>query len=159
MKESTSFKELAAALATGVLFGVGLSVSGMTQPSKVVGFLDFFGDWDPSLGLVMAAAVAVHAVGRRVASGRAAPILGGHFRLPDREGIDGRLLIGSVIFGAGWGLGGICPGPALTALPGAQWQMWLFVLAMTAGVLAFQLFDFLTRRQRASAAALAEKVK
>lgn len=146
MKERTSKAELFTAFSIGALFGFGLILSGMTQPSKVVGFLDFFGNWDPSLALVMAGAIGVHVLGRALAKRFSSPVLGGHFRSPEHERLDARLLVGSVLFGAGWGLGGVCPGPALTALAGAGWPMALFVAAMIVGMLGFEGFNKLTAK-------------
>ena len=99
-------------LALGLLFGMGLVVSGMSDPAKVLNFLDPLGTWDPSLGFVMAGAVLVVFFGYRVVLAGAAPIFGGHFYLTTRTEIDGRIIVGSAIFEIGWGLGGFCPGPA-----------------------------------------------
>lgn len=119
------------ALVSGVLFGAGLVVSGMTLPDKVVGFLDMFGgSWDPSLALVMAAAIAVHAAAYRWIKGRPSPLWAERWSLPTRRDIDGRLLLGAALFGAGWGLGGFCPGPGLLSLTGGGVSGIVFVLAM-----------------------------
>ena len=108
-------------LLTGLLFGIGLIVAGMTDPSKVLGFLDLAGRWDPSLGLVMAGAIAVGLVAFGVAAGRRRSWLGRPMRLPTASVIDRRLVLDSLAFGAGWGLAGYCPGPALASLiPGRQ---------------------------------------
>lgn len=106
---------IAAAFA-GAVFAVGLTVSGMTQPTKVIGFLDLFGDWDPSLAFVMGGALLVYGVGFRVIRGRPRPVLDLEFHLPTRRDVDGRLLGGAALFGVGWGLGGFCPGPALASV-------------------------------------------
>lgn len=119
-----------AALVAGVLFGVGLVVSGMTLPSKVAGFLDFTGAWDPTLVFVMGGAIAVHAVVYRVVRGRASPLLAERFQLPTRKDVDARLVLGAAIFGLGWGLGGLCPGPAVTSLVSGRFEVAAFVLAM-----------------------------
>ena len=103
-------------LALGLLFGIGLVISGMSDPAKVLNFLDFSGTWDPSLAFVMGGAVVVAFVGFRLVFRRDVPIIGGTFQLPTKNGIDRRILVGPAVFGIGWGLGGFCPGPALTAL-------------------------------------------
>lgn len=128
-------KKRLSALLAGVLFGVGLAVAGMTQPSKVLGFLDVSGKWDPSLGLVMVGAIAVHVVGYRLARGRLAPVFDDRFHLPARRDVDPRLVIGALLFGAGWGLGGFCPGPALASAGAGAFPAILFVGAMLAGML------------------------
>jgi uncharacterized protein len=125
----------AAAFASGALLGGGLLVSGMTEPAAVQGFLDVAGDWDPSLALVMLAAVAVHMLGLRLVARRSSPLFGGEFPAPRRRAIDGRLLAGAALFGVGWGMAGFCPGPALVAAGGAQMAALVFVATMTAGML------------------------
>lgn len=122
-----------AALAAGGLFGVGLGLSGMTSPAKVIGFLDVAGAWDASLAFVMIGAIAIHAVLRRLVLRRTSPVFAGGFDLPTTSSIDRRVVVGSALFGIGWGLAGYCPGPALVSVvtgPGAL----LFVLAMAAGM-------------------------
>lgn len=119
-----------AALVAGVLFGVGLVVSGMTLPSKVAGFLDFTGSWDPTLMFVMGGAIAVHAIVYRVVRGRRSPLFAERFQLPTRKDVDARLVLGAAIFGLGWGLGGLCPGPAVTSLVSGHFEIVAFVLAM-----------------------------
>ncbi len=121
-------------LALGLLIGVGLVVSGMSDPAKVLNFLDLAGTWDPSLAFVMGGAVIVTFVGYRLVFRRAAPISGATFQVPTRKDIDGRILAGPAIFGIGWGLGGFCPGPALTALALAAPGTLAFVPAMLAGM-------------------------
>lgn len=128
---------LAAALASGILFGVGLVVSQMVDPGKVLAFLDIAGRWDPSLALVMVAALAVAIPGFRLAQRRGAPVLGGRFDRPASQRIDRRLAIGAAIFGIGWGLVGFCPGPAIAALAFAGLEPPLFVLAMIAGAVIY----------------------
>jgi uncharacterized membrane protein YedE/YeeE len=123
-------------LAAGALFGIGLVLGGMTRPRKVIGFLDFGGNWDPSLACVMLGAVAVHFLGYRVAQGRAAPLLGDEFALPTRRHIDARLVLGSAVFGIGWGLAGYCPGPALVSLGAGNLGALVFVATMLVGMLA-----------------------
>jgi hypothetical protein len=122
------------ALASGALFGVGLLVSGMTNPAKVLAFLDVAGDWDPSLAFVMAGAIPVAALGFALGRRRAAPLYEPSFSPPARGTLDARLFAGAVLFGLGWGLAGFCPGPALASLGLGAWQVALFVLAMLAGM-------------------------
>lgn len=123
------------ALAAGLVFGVGLAIAGMTQPSKVIGFLDVGGSWDPSLALVMVGAIAVHFVAQRIIVRRSAPLFDDRFHLPTRRDADPRLLAGALLFGAGWGLGGFCPGPALTSAAAGVFPATVFVAAMTAGMI------------------------
>jgi uncharacterized membrane protein YedE/YeeE len=121
-------------LAAGLVFGLGLVVSGMIDPAKVLNFLDLFGHWDPSLAFVMAGAVAVTLVGYRLVLQHPGPLLGGGFALPTRRDLDRRLLVGAAVFGVGWGLGGYCPGPAITALGLAATGTLVFVPAMLIGM-------------------------
>ncbi|MBS7662840.1 YeeE/YedE family protein [Pseudomonas lalucatii] len=125
------------ALLAGLLFGLGLLLSGMANPAKVLGFLDLAGAWDPSLLLVMAGAIGVAAAPMAWARGRSRSLLGAVVRLPGKRELDRRLIGGSLVFGIGWGLAGICPGPALVILFSGHWQAVLFVLAMLAGMLLF----------------------
>jgi len=129
------------ALLAGLVFGLGLTISEMTNPAKVLAFLDLFGNWDPSLAFVMGSALMVTAIGYRLAWQRAAPIFADQFQLPGRSGIDGRLAIGAVLFGAGWGLVGLCPGPAIAALSFGGPPILIFLAAMGTGMAAFELFD------------------
>jgi uncharacterized membrane protein YedE/YeeE len=129
--------EIVASLAAGLLFGAGLVVSGMANPAKVLGFLDLFGAWDPSLALVMAGAVGVGLVGFASAPRQARSALGLPMRLPAQAGIDRRLVLGAAVFGVGWGLAGFCPGPALVALTTGSPKAILFVGAMLAGMAGF----------------------
>jgi len=123
------------AIAYGLLFAVGLALAGMVQPEKVTAFLDVLGDWDPSLAFVMVGAIGVYAVGRRLVTGWPRPLLAPEFSSPTPTRIDGRLIAGAILFGVGWGLGGLCPGPALVALgAGTRAAVW-FVPAMVAGML------------------------
>jgi uncharacterized membrane protein YedE/YeeE len=121
-------------LALGLLFGAGLVVSGMSDPAKVLNFLDLFGTWDPSLALVMGGAVLVTFVGYRFVLARGEPIVGARFHLPSRNDIDARIVAGPAIFGIGWGLGGFCPGPALTALGLGATGTLAFIPAMIVGM-------------------------
>jgi len=122
-----------AALACGLLCGFGLMVAGMTDPAKVLAFLDVAGAWDPSLALVMAAAASMALVGFRVAGRLARPLLGGKADLPATRGIDPSLVAGSVLFGVGWGLVGFCPGPALVALGMFSGDAAIFLVAALLG--------------------------
>lgn len=125
---------LAVNFALGLLFGLGLVISGMGDPAKVLNFLDVAGTWDPSLIFVMAGAVAVTFAGYRVARGRAAPLLADRFQWPTATDIEPRIIVGPAIFGLGWGLSGFCPGPAVTAIALAAPGTLAFVPAMLAGV-------------------------
>ncbi|MBW7837755.1 MAG: YeeE/YedE family protein [Sphingomonadales bacterium] len=125
--------QIFAALASGILFGLGLGVSRMIDPSKVQGFLDVAGAWDATLLVVMVSALAVYAVGYRLVMRRPKPILGDVFHVPTRRDVDARLVLGSAIFGIGWGLAGFCPGPALTALVLGRTEVLLFIVAMLVG--------------------------
>jgi len=125
----------------GLVFGIGLIVSRMVSPAKVLGFLDLAGPWDPSLALVMAGAIAVGAPAFLVAAKRKLTVLGTPMILPNARHIDRRLVLGSVAFGVGWGLAGFCPGPAVVALGAGQMKALLFVVAMLAGMLAFELAE------------------
>jgi uncharacterized membrane protein YedE/YeeE len=119
---------------SGALFGAGLTLSGMTDPARVRGFLDIFGRWDPTLAFVMGGAVIVMAVAWRVQSRMARPLFGEKFSLPDRRDFDGRLIAGSALFGVGWGIAGLCPGPALASLALSPLSVLPFVAAMLAGM-------------------------
>jgi hypothetical protein len=123
----------------GLLFGVGLMLSGMTDPGKVQGFLDLAGAWDPSLALVMGGAIAVGVGAFALARKRTTSLLGGAMQLPTRRDIDRPLVVGSLAFGVGWGLAGFCPGPAVVALGAGHWQALVFVLAMLAGMAVHDL--------------------
>ena len=127
----------------GLLFGLGLIISGMTDPEKVIGFLDISGAWDPSLALVMAGAIAVGFFAFAIAKKRTVNFLGGALHLPKSNQIDKPLIIGAVLFGAGWGLAGFCPGPALVSMASGQVKGALFMVFMVAGM---QLFEVLGRR-------------
>ncbi|MBX3659158.1 MAG: hypothetical protein KF740_12045 [Ramlibacter sp.] len=123
----------------GLLFGLGLILAGMTDPGKVLGFLDLLGAWDPSLALVMGGAIFVGFFAFALARKRTTAFLGDAMRLPTSRDIDRRLVIGSLVFGAGWGLAGFCPGPALVAAGAGHWQALLFVVAMLAGMAVHEL--------------------
>ena len=137
------------ALVSGLLFGVGLLVSGMANPAKVLGFLDVFVTWDPSLAFVMAGAIAVGPVAFGVARRMTRSLSGEPMRLPATQSIDRRLMAGAVVFGVGWGLAGFCPGPALVALAAGSGKALIFVLAMVAGMVLYEWLE--TRRKNPSA--------
>ncbi len=122
----------------GLIFAIGLGISGMTQPAKVVGFLDFFGRWDPSLTFVMGGAIAAHLYFARRALKLPAPRLASRFVLPTRTDIDGRLLAGAAIFGLGWGIGGLCPGPALVSMFSGAKTTLAFVATMVATIAIYR---------------------
>ncbi|MEY3520756.1 MAG: hypothetical protein RLZZ177_1471 [Pseudomonadota bacterium] len=132
----------------GLLFGLGLMLSGMTDPGKVIGFLDLFGAWDPSLALVMGGAILVGFFAFTIAKKRTTTFLGGVLRFPTNMDIDKKLLVGSLLFGAGWGLAGFCPGPALVSMADGQPKALVFVLAMLVGMLGFELMDRLVHAPR-----------
>lgn len=139
--------QIVLALISGLIFGIGLILSGMTDPSKVVGFLDLAGAWDPSLAFVMGGPVLVASVAFRYASGRSRAWLGDTLRLPTAKQIDKRLVSGALAFGAGWGLAGYCPGPAFASLAQGGSKPAVFVVAMLAGMLLYELQDrFAARR-------------
>ena len=120
----------------GVLFSIGLGISGMTQPQKVIGFLDVFGEWDPSLAFVMGGAVLSYLTLQLwIQRHFSIPVLGGSFQIPSRKDLDRSLIIGALLFGSGWGLGGYCPGPAITSLGSGSLNALLFVVAMGIGML------------------------
>ncbi|MEE3937103.1 DUF6691 family protein [Pseudomonas viridiflava] len=125
------------ALLTGLIFGLGLYLSGMTNPAKVLAFLDIAGDWDPSLALVMAGALVPSSLAFYVARRRQTSLLGAALQIPTLRVIDRKLVWGSLLFGAGWALAGLCPGPALALLLTGRWQPVVFTLALVAGMLIF----------------------
>ena len=118
----------------GALFGAGLALSGMLDPAKVAGFLDLFGIWDPSLAFVMGGGVIANFIGHRIVARRAGPVFGGSFAIPTRSDIDSRLLLGAGLFGVGWGLAGLCPGPAIASILLVPGEVALFVVMMLAGL-------------------------
>ena len=125
------------ALFAGMLFGLGLAISGMMNPAKVVGFLDVAGGWDPTLAFVMGGALLVTVPAFRLILGRPRPILADGFALPTKSALDGRLLGGAALFGVGWGLSGFCPGPAVAALVTGLTPVFAFVAAMIAGMVLY----------------------
>lgn len=132
---------LLAALLAGLVFGLGLILSGMANPAKVLGFLDLAGPWDPSLALVMVGAIAVGLIAFALAKRSEITLLGLSLKLPDARHIDRRLVGGSLLFGAGWGLAGFCPGPALVALGMGELKAMVFVAAMLLGMGVFELLE------------------
>ncbi len=140
------------AVASGLLFGAGLGVGGMTKPHKVIGFLDFGGNWDPSLAFVMLGAISVHALAYRLVSGSAGPLFAAQFAIPTRRDIDGRLLVGAAVFGVGWGLAGFCPGPALVSLGSGSVGAIAFVLMFFVGSLLVDGLTAALARRRAARA-------
>ncbi len=122
-------------LLTGMLFGVGLAVGGMTDPGRVLGFLDFFGAWDATLAFVMGGAVITTTVGYRLVLGQGKPLFADGFHLPTREDVDRPLVVGAALFGIGWGLVGYCPGPAVASLTAGQSGTLWFLGAMVVGLI------------------------
>ena len=129
------------AFISGLIFGLGLLISGMANPDKVLSFLDLAGYWDPSLALVMAGAIAVGVIAFSLIKGRTHSLLGEPLRLPVKKDLDSRLILGSLGFGVGWGLAGFCPGPALVALGAGAPKAAVFVMAMVAGMAIFELLE------------------
>lgn len=144
--------QIVMALISGLLFGLGLILSGMTDPSKVLGFLDLTGNWDPSLAFVMGGAILVGSIAFRFAAGRPRALLGDVMHLPTATKIDRRLVVGGLIFGVGWGLAGYCPGPALASLAIGGVKPFVFVLAMLGGMVIFEALEKFSaaRQQRAT---------
>ncbi len=141
-------KRIIAVFLAGLIFGLGLVVSQMIDPAKILGFLDVAGNWDPSLALVMGGAVPVAALGFRLAARLQQPLVDLHFRPPVQSQVDRRLVLGAALFGIGWGLVGYCPGPALTSLAMGREETLIFVLAMLAGMGAHQIFERPSARPR-----------
>ena len=136
------------AFAAGLVFGLGLILSGMSDPGKVIGFLDVTGSWDPSLAFVMGGAIFVSFFAFRFAGKRAKAFLGGAMHLPQRRDIDNRLVGGSVLFGIGWGLAGFCPGPALVSFSSGVDKAAVFVVAMLGGMLIYKALDEMVHEPR-----------
>ena len=132
----------------GLMFGAGLILSGMANPAKILGFLDVAGAWDPSLAMVMVGAIGVAFIAFRNAAGRALALNRAAMQLPSARAIDRRLVLGSAVFGAGWGLVGFCPGPALVAIGLGATKAWLFVAAMLAGMAIFEIAERRGQRLR-----------
>jgi uncharacterized protein len=141
-------KRMVSALAAGLIFGLGIAVSGMGNPAKVLNFFDVFGTWDPSLAFVMGGALITAAIGYRIIFGvREAPVFDVKFHLPTAGSIDARLVGGSALFGIGWGIAGFCPGGAIPALGFTPWPTALFLIAMGAGIVLARWLQALPRRQ------------
>ncbi len=134
-------KKNALALLSGVVFALGLGVSGMTRPAKVLDFLDVTGAWDPSLAFVMMGAIGLDVVAFRLILRRRGPLFGGAFQLPGQGSVDARLLVGAALFGVGWGIAGYCPGPGVVSLASGQVGVLVFVAAMIAGQAAHALLE------------------
>lgn len=128
-------------LAAGMLFGAGLALGGMTDPARVRGFLDLFGDWDPTLAFVMGGAVFVMAIVWRIVPRMATPLFDEAFHIPTRKDLDPRLIGGAVLFGVGWGIAGLCPGPGIATLVIAPASAAVFVVAMLAGMAVVRLLE------------------
>lgn len=140
------------AFIVGLIFGIGLIFAGMTDPSKVIGFLDIAGTWDPSLAFVMGGAILVGIVAFRFARLRTVNFIGGAMHLPTKNDIDRRLMVGSLLFGAGWGMAGFCPGPAISSLGTGNPKAVIFVIAMIAGMVLFELADRFWHQPRSASA-------
>lgn len=134
-------KNSIAALVVGFVFAIGLGLSGMTQPQKVIGFLDLFGNWDPSLIFVMIGAIVVHFVTFKVIRKRNYPLFSNQWHVPTKKEITPALMTGAFIFGIGWALGGFCPGPAITAMASFEKAPFVFVISMLVGMFLFRLVD------------------
>jgi uncharacterized membrane protein YedE/YeeE len=132
----------------GLLFGLGLLLSGMTDPAKVLGFLDLFGQWDPSLAFVMGGAIAVGFFAFALARKRTTNFLGGALHMPKSRDIDKRLVLGGLTFGAGWGLAGFCPGPGIVSMASGEVKAAVFVAAMVVGMVIYELVERSGLRQR-----------
>src|SRR5438477_8912418 len=141
MSSEAKIMLMVASLLSGLVFGAGLLISGMVMPTKVLAFLDIFGAWDPSLAVVMISALAVSAPGFMLASGRSRPLLAAQSVWPAKNQIDRPLIVGAVLFGVGWGLVGLCPGPALENLATLSPGVIVFVVAMAAGVVLHNLWQ------------------
>lgn len=128
------------AFVVGLVFSIGLSVAGMTQPQKIIGFLDVFGNWDPSLMFVMMGAIGVHFFAYKYIAQKNKPTFDENWHIPNRKDITPALIIGSILFGFGWGLGGFCPGPAITSLASFEIKPILFFVSMLSGMVLFRLF-------------------
>ena len=144
--KSAAVKSQLFAFAAGSLFAIGLVVSGMTQPAKVIGFLDVFGSWDPSLIVVMAAAILTYTPLFWRLSGRSMPLFPAQYLIPTKRSIDTRLVLGAAVFGVGWGLAGVCPGPALVSSGSGAPYMLIFTTCMLLGMLLHAAFESLVAR-------------
>jgi len=138
-----------AALIVGIVFALGLGISGMTRPEKVIGFLNIFVDWDASLAFVMAGAIAIHAVAYRLIRRRSSPLFSKEFYVPTSKELTPSLIIGAFIFGVGWALAGYCPGPAITSLGSFEIRPLMFVVSMILGMLLFRIYQTVIDKRRA----------
>ena len=144
-------RHIVPSLFVGVLFGAGLALSRMIDPARVLGFLDVAGTWDPTIGFALAAALIPSALSYALVRTMKRPLLADEFRIPKNRAVESRLLVGAAIFGIGWGLVGLCPGPAIALLVLGKWQTWLFVAAMVAGMWLQRLYaDHRDRRSLGS---------
>jgi uncharacterized membrane protein YedE/YeeE len=134
--EGEKMTRIIASLVSGLIFGLGLIVSGMVNPAKVLGFLDIAGDWDPSLAFVMGGAVVVTFLGFKLLGTKPRPVFAERFHWPTASEIDSKLIVGSALFGAGWGLGGFCPGPAIASIGLMRPGTFIFIVAMVVGMIA-----------------------
>ncbi len=134
-------------LISGIIFGLGISISGMMNPAKIFNFFDFFGTWDPSLALVMAAALSVTAIGYRFILKQKLPKFEAKFFLPEKKHLDAKLLIGSGIFGIGWGISGFCPGGVLPAIFIGHLDVYIFIASLVAGILSTKLLTKMLKYQ------------
>ena len=141
--------QIITAFVTGLIFGLGLILSGMTNPAKIIGFLDIFGNWDPSLVLVMLGAIVVTATSFHLTKNRQKSYFGLPIKLPASSNIDHKLVIGSLMFGVGWGLAGYCPGPSLVSVLQDGYQPLVFVISMLVGMGIFEVFNQLSSKKRA----------
>lgn len=144
-------RQLLIALVTGALFGAGLAVSDMVNPARVLAFLDIFGAWDPALAFVMVGAIVPSAIAYMVSHRLRQPLLDQRFFIPENRIIDRRLIAGAAIFGAGWGLVGYCPGPAIAGVSFGDWQPIVFIVAMLAGMWIHRFSTDLFQRQHSAA--------
>jgi uncharacterized membrane protein YedE/YeeE len=138
-KESLSAIRLSSAFLSGILFAIGLGLSGMTQPQRIIQFLDIFGNWDPSLILVMMGAISLHFLIYRLVRNWSMPLANSEWHVPKNRQITGQLIAGSAIFGIGWGIAGFCPGPALASIASGTVKPFLFIVSMCTGMLFYQL--------------------
>lgn len=138
------------ALFAGLIFGLGLTISEMVNPAKVLAFLDLFGNWDPSLAFVMGGALIVTAIGYRLVWRAERPVFAERFQVPGSRRVDARLAMGAVLFGVGWGLVGLCPGPAISALTFGGMPVYVFMAAMGGGMALFEVFDQIPTRTKAA---------
>lgn len=141
-------KQLWIALLSGILFGVGLGLSQMIDPARVLGFLDIMGDWDPTLLFVLGGAVSVTMIAFRTILRRKTPVYGSHFVLPSRQDIDASLVTGAAIFGIGWGICGYCPGPGLVGLVLGQWNPTVFVVSLIGGMFVYQGYQVIYQHHK-----------